>query len=63
MIEITPQFQFLFLISVIYLIAGCFLKEIKKNRNSTLKDRIGELNPELDDTIKDRMNQLSSKQS
>jgi hypothetical protein len=61
MIEITPLLQFLFWISVIYLVSEQFLKEIKKNKNINLKDRIGELNPELNHTIRDRMNQLSSK--
>ena len=63
MIEIPPLLHLLFWISVIYLVSEQFLKEIKTNKSTTLKDRIGELNPELNDTIKDRSNQLSSKQS
>ena len=63
MIEITLLLQLLFWISVIYLVSEQFLKEIKTNKSTTLKDRIGELNPELNNTIRDRMNQLSIKQS
>ena len=63
MIEIPLLLHLLFWISVIYLVSEQFLKEIKTNKSTTLKDRIGELNPELNRTIRDRMNQLSSKQS